>query len=153
MCHFTIAQTTIHGRSVNVADGDTFTLLDDNNTQHRIRLYGIDAPERGQAFGNRSREYLASMIVGKTLTVTYTEKDNYERILGKVSTESILDVNLRMIQSGMRYLGKFSTKGEYAESLGMASSSNLLRIERNESYEPSLNSIYLLLKINDVNLD
>ena len=117
VCHCTIAQTTINGRSVNVADGDTFTLLDDNNTQHRIRLDGIDAPERGQAFGNRSREYLANMIVGKRISVTYKEKDNYGRILGKVSTDTILDVNLRMIETGMAWhYSYFNSEKEYADA-------------------------------------
>ena len=117
LCNCTIAQTTIHGRSVNVADGDTFTLLDDNNTQHRIRLDGIDAPERGQAFGNRSREYLANMIVGKRLSVSFTEKDRYGRILGKVSTDSIHDVNLCMIKSGMAWhYSYFNSEKEYADA-------------------------------------
>lgn len=117
VCHCTIAQTTINGRSVNVADGDTFTLLDDNNTQHRIRLDGIDAPERGQAFGNRSREYLANMIVGKRISVTYKEKDNYGRILGKVSTDTILDVNLRMIETGMAWhYSYFNSEKKYADA-------------------------------------
>lgn len=112
-----ISQTTIQGRSVHVSDGDTFTLLDDNNTQHRIRLEGIDAPERGQEFGNRSREYLANMIVGKRVTVTYTEKDKYERILGKVTTDSIHDINLRMIQSGMAWhYSYFNSEKEYANA-------------------------------------
>ena len=116
-CHCLISQTTIQGRSVHVADGDTFTLLDDNNTQHRIRLEGIDAPERGQAFGNRSREHLANMIVGKRLAITYTEKDKYERILGKVSTDSIHDVNLRMIKSGMAWhYPYFNSEKEYADA-------------------------------------
>jgi len=115
--HYTISPTTIHGRSVNIADGDTFTLLDDNNTQHRIRIEGIDAPERGQAFSNKSREYLAKMIVGKRLTVTYTEKDRYGRILGKVTTDSVHDVNLRMIQSGMAWhYSYYNSEKEYADA-------------------------------------
>jgi endonuclease YncB( thermonuclease family) len=45
---------TLLGRVVSVADGDTITILDDTNTQHKIRLTGIDAPEKRQAFGNVS---------------------------------------------------------------------------------------------------
>lgn len=117
ICHFLIYQTTIQGRSVHVADGDTFTLLDDNNTLHRIRLDGIDAPEKGQAFGNVSREYLAKMIVGKRLTVTFTEKDKYGRILGKVSTDSIVDINLLAIESGMAWhYSYFNSEKKYANA-------------------------------------
>ena len=49
---------TIEGRVVGVADGDTVTLLDADKAQHKIRLSGIDAPEKPQAFGNRSKESL-----------------------------------------------------------------------------------------------
>lgn len=112
-----VSQNVLTGRSVRVADGDTFTLLDDSNNQRRIRLEGIDAPERGQAFGNRSREYLASMIVDKRLKVTCKEKDRYGRILGKVSTDSISDVNLEMIKSGMAWhYSYYNKEKEYAEA-------------------------------------
>lgn len=118
LCSFQCySQNVIHGRSVRVADGDTFTLLDDNNVQHRIRLEGIDAPENGQAFGNKSREYLSSLIVGKRLKVTYKEKDRYGRILGKVSTDSIKDVNLEMIKSGMAWhYSYYNNEEEYAKA-------------------------------------
>ena len=46
----------IIGRVVSIADGDTITVLDASNTQHKIRLEGIDAPERGQPFGTRSQQ-------------------------------------------------------------------------------------------------
>jgi len=50
---------TLLGKVINVADGDTITLLDDTNTQHKIRLTGIDAPEKRQALGNVSKQSLA----------------------------------------------------------------------------------------------
>ncbi|WP_313380289.1 thermonuclease family protein [Proteiniphilum saccharofermentans] len=116
VCLQVYPQDEIHGRSVRVADGDTFTLLDDNNVQHRIRLEGIDAPEQGQAFGNRSREYLSNLIVGKRLKATYKEKDRYGRILGKVSTDSIKDINLEMIKAGMAWhYSYYNKEEEYAE--------------------------------------
>lgn len=55
---------TLTGKVVKVADGDTITVLDNANTQHRIRLQGIDAPERKQAYGNASRKHLASLVAG-----------------------------------------------------------------------------------------
>ena len=64
-----------------MADGDTITVLDKPNTQHRIQLQGIDAPERKQAFGNASRKHLASLVAGKTVTMKWAKPDRYGRIV------------------------------------------------------------------------
>ena len=60
---------TLTGRLVSVADGDTVTVLDATNTQHKIRVAGIDAPEKKQAFGNRSKDNLAELVAGKDVSV------------------------------------------------------------------------------------
>lgn len=75
---------TITGKVVAVHDGDTLTLLDGANCQHKIRLAGIDAPELGQAYGRRAREALAEMVGGQPVDVRWTGKDRYGRILGDV---------------------------------------------------------------------
>ena len=72
------------GKVVAIADGDTLTVLDSVNAQHRIRLQGIDAPESGQAFGTRSKQHLSDLVFGKQVTVEYDKKDRYGRTLGKV---------------------------------------------------------------------
>jgi endonuclease YncB( thermonuclease family) len=46
---------TLQGHVVGVTEGDTITLLDATNTQHKIRVAGIDAPEKKQPFGQRSK--------------------------------------------------------------------------------------------------
>ena len=50
----------VTGRVVGISDGDTITVLDDAQTQHKIRFAGIDAPEKGQAFGERSKQSLST---------------------------------------------------------------------------------------------
>src|SRR5438874_1326064 len=72
------------GHVVRVADGDTVTILDSNNTQHRIRLQGIDAPESHQAFGMQSKQSLSRLIFDKDVTVEYDKTDRYGRIVGKI---------------------------------------------------------------------
>src|SRR6266852_1021749 len=73
----------ITGRVVAIADGDTITILDSANTQHRIRLQGIDAPESHQAFGEQSRPSRYEKIFGKDVSVTYQKIDQYGRLVGK----------------------------------------------------------------------
>jgi endonuclease YncB( thermonuclease family) len=57
--------TELLGRVVGVADGDTITVLEARKQQHKIRFAGIDAPERKQPFGNRSRQNLSRYVAGK----------------------------------------------------------------------------------------
>ena len=78
------AQATLTGRVVGVNDGDTITLLDASKTQHRVRLAGIDAPERGQPGGYRSKESLAKLVYDQQVRVESNKRDRYDRIVGKV---------------------------------------------------------------------
>jgi endonuclease YncB( thermonuclease family) len=74
----------LRGQVVAVADGDTVTVLDTERHQHRVRLMGIDAPEKRQAFGRRSRENLASLVLQQDVEVQFDKHDRYGRIVGKV---------------------------------------------------------------------
>ena len=93
---------TIQGKVVSVADGDTITVLDATNTQHKIRLQGIDAPEKAQPFGQKSKQSLSQMVQSKQVTVEYQKKDKYGRTLGKVLHNGT-DVCLEQIKLGMAW--------------------------------------------------
>ncbi len=93
---------TITGRVVGVADGDTITVLDANKVQHKIRLSGIDAPEKKQAFGNRSKESLSELVFDKTVNVETSKRDRYGRQIGKVLVNG-RDVNLVQVERGMAW--------------------------------------------------
>ncbi len=101
---FTLACTanaeTITGRVVGVADGDTITVLDADKVQHKIRLSGIDAPEKKQPFGNRSKESLSALAFDKTVNVETSKRDRYGRQIGKVLVNG-RDVNLVQVERGM----------------------------------------------------
>ncbi len=75
---------TLTGRVVGVADGDTVTVLDADRQQHKIRLQAIDAPEKAQPFGERSKQNLSRMVFGKDVRVEWEKRDRYGRIVGKV---------------------------------------------------------------------
>jgi endonuclease YncB( thermonuclease family) len=94
-----VPSRTISGRVVGVSDGDTITVLDRNQQEHKIRLNGIDAPESGQDFGQASKQNLSKMVFGKEVTVAWDKLDRYGRILGKV-TAGGLNVNLEQIRAG-----------------------------------------------------
>lgn len=66
---------TIAGRVVGIADGDTVTVLDAQKVQHKIRLAGIDAPEKAQPFGNRSKESLSDLVFDKTVLIETEKRD------------------------------------------------------------------------------
>ena len=95
-----VAQTAgLSGKVVRVSDGDSITVLDSGNRQHKIRLMGIDAPEKAQPFGTKSRESLSSMVAGRHVTVAWQKKDRYGRVLGVVFADG-RDVGLIQIERG-----------------------------------------------------
>ena len=75
---------TLLGKVIHVADGDTITVLDDTNIQHKIRLAGIDAPQKRQAFGNVSKQRLSEMVAGQFVAVEWVKVDKYGRKVGKI---------------------------------------------------------------------
>ena len=93
---------TITGTVVSVADGDTVTVLDATKTQHKIRLTGIDAPEKMQSFGRRSKSSLSDMVYLKQVTVETDKKDRYGRNLGTVLING-KDANLMQIERGFAW--------------------------------------------------
>lgn len=93
---------TITGKVVTVTDGDTITVLDADRLQNKIRLAGIDAPESGQAFGEKAKQSLSDLVFGKTVTVTSSKFDRYGRIVGKVALDG-KDINLEQIRRGFAW--------------------------------------------------
>jgi endonuclease YncB( thermonuclease family) len=93
---------TLDGRVVGVTDGDTITVLDADNVQHKIRLAGIDAPEKRQAFGNVSRQHLADQVFQKDATIDYSKTDRYGRLVGTVLVAGE-DMNIRQIEAGLAW--------------------------------------------------
>lgn len=93
---------TLIGKVVGVTDGDTITVLDDSHTQYKIRLAGIDAPEKKQAFGQVSKKMLSDLVFQKTVQVEWKKQDRYGRLVGKVIVDQ-LDVNLELIKNGLAW--------------------------------------------------
>ena len=93
---------TVNGRVVGIADGDTVTVLDAYNTQWKIRLMGIDAPEKKMPFGQKSKEYLSDLVFNKQVSVEYSKSDKYGRTVGKIMVDGV-DANLEQVRAGMAW--------------------------------------------------
>jgi endonuclease YncB( thermonuclease family) len=90
---------SLSGRVVRVADGDTLSVLDATNTQHKIRLYGIDTPERDQPHGRTAWNTLSELVTGKSVGIVEVETDSYGRTVGTVYVGD-QNINLYMVERG-----------------------------------------------------
>ena len=113
--------------AVKVSDGDTFWCIKDEflyikgyENAIQVRLADIDAPEKGQAYGNQARKALNKLIYKQVLTLKNTKQDKYGRIVATVFSGST-NVNLAMIESGYAWHYKrYSNNSEYAAAMRQA---------------------------------
>ncbi|RQO32353.1 hypothetical protein DBR32_01740 [Taibaiella sp. KBW10] len=97
---------TYSGRSVSVADGDTFTLLTEDKVSYNIRLEGIDAPEKGMPYYKVSKKYLAQLLLEKKLECMVKKVDQYGRYVGRIyyiENGRSLDVSKEMLRAGLAW--------------------------------------------------
>lgn len=97
------AELLLRGKVVGVADGDTITVLDARSNQHRIRLYQIDAPEKGQDFGAAAKKSLSRLIYKRDISVSSVTTDRYQRTVGTVYLAGT-DINLEQVKRGMAWV-------------------------------------------------
>lgn len=98
------ARSEFSGRVVRVADGDTITVLAPGNQQVKVRLYGIDCPEKGQAFGQKARSFTADRVAGRNVTVSVLDTDRYGRAVGVVKTDDGGVLNRELLANGYAWL-------------------------------------------------
>jgi endonuclease YncB( thermonuclease family) len=99
---FSPVNEILHGKVIAVLDGDTLDILDKNKKTMRIRLHGIDAPEKGQPFGRTAKEFLALQLAGKHVQVQQVEKDRYGRTIGDISVGG-KRISVEMIKAGLAW--------------------------------------------------
>jgi endonuclease YncB( thermonuclease family) len=102
------------GLVVAISDGDTITLLTEDKRQIKIRLVGIDTPEKKQAFGTKARDHLASRIFKHDVEVDLRKQDQYGRHLGVIYIGGV-DINQSMIQDGYAWFYKHYAKEQPKE--------------------------------------
>jgi endonuclease YncB( thermonuclease family) len=104
------ADGNIVGRVVGVSDGDTLTVLDDANQQHKIRLAGIDAPEKAQAFGQAGKQRLSELCYNRHATIVVVNTDRYGRTVGDVTCDDV-HANEEMLRTGNAWVYRHYDKG------------------------------------------
>lgn len=90
------------GMVIKVTDGDTIQVIDNKNIIHKVRLTGIDAPEKKQSHGIESRQSLSDIVIYKNVSIESSKTDRYGRELGKVM-DGDKDVSLAQIKAGMAW--------------------------------------------------
>jgi len=119
-----ISSELIRGRVIGVHDGDTLTLLVAGDQHIKIRLAQIDAPESSQAFGQKSKQFLAKMTFGKEAEIIEKTIDRYGRIVGDVFVSGE-NINKIQVQQGMAWVYR-----QYAHDKSLVSVEMLARNNR-----------------------
>jgi len=119
-----IAAEPVEWKVVSVHDGDTLTAVDASNTQHKVRLAGIDAPETKQPFGTKARERLAELTLRKVVRVNVHSHDQYGRLVADIEVAG-QGVNKRMVADGMAW-----HYARYSKDAGLAAAEREARAAR-----------------------
>jgi len=121
-----VGAEVLTGHVVGVTDGDTITVLDAAKVQHKIRVAGIDAPEKKQPFGQVSKENLSRLVFDKDVDVEWTKLDRYKRVVGKVLVASpncstdcsrSFDAGLSQVRAGLAWWYRKYAKEQPADDL------------------------------------
>lgn len=111
---------SVKGTVVKVVDGDTFTILTEGKKQVKVRLHGIDAPEKGQDFANVSKQHLADLIQGEIVQINVQKKDRYGRVVAIAYVDKV-NINEEMLTEGLAWHYKsYDNNPKWAELESLA---------------------------------
>ena len=95
-----VTATDFHAKVIHIADGDTITVLNATNEQIKIRLSGIDCPEKAQAYGNKAKQFTKDLVAGKTVTIQAYDTDRYGRTIGDVILDDGRNLSQELVKAG-----------------------------------------------------
>jgi micrococcal nuclease len=90
------------GRVVGVADGDTISVMHAGRAE-RVRLHGIDAPEKGQPFSNRAKQFVSKLVFSKEVVIRASGLDRYGRTIGEVFLLDGRNLNDQIVRAGLAW--------------------------------------------------
>jgi len=122
---FSQPATKFTAKVVGITDGDTITVLRDNG-QIRIRLHGIDCPERGDDFSQKAKQFTSTLVFGKTVQVKPVDIDRYERTVARIYIGE-KDLSVELVRSGLawHYIQYAPNDKELAEAEALAKSAGI----------------------------
>jgi len=110
----TLAKKT-SGKIIGIIDGDTYDLLTEDNKTIRIRMEGIDAPEKGMPYCNVAKKHLSSLCYGKKITLDGNKKDRNGRIIAYSYLDDSTELSHEMIKAGFAWhFKKYSSDSSLA---------------------------------------
>jgi micrococcal nuclease len=89
------------GKCVGVTDGDTIRVMRSGKAE-KVRLYGVDCPEKNQDFGTKARQFTAKLVFKKSVTVEPVDKDRYGRTVAWVSVDGV-SLNRELLRAGLAW--------------------------------------------------
>ena len=98
---------------MGVTDGDTIKILTAGNVQHRIRLHGIDCPEKRQPFGAKAKQFTSEACFGKTVRVEVRDTDRYGRTVGEVILPDGRNLNHEIVRAGLAWWYRKYARGDH----------------------------------------
>ncbi len=84
-----------------------------NGNGERIRLHGVDCPEKRQPFGNRAKQFTSTLVFGTTVTVQVVDRDRYGRTVGEVLLPDGRSLNRELVKAGFAWWYR-----RYARTIG-----------------------------------
>ena len=101
-CHSADRPAAFSARVIGVSDGDTITVLHQGRPE-KIRLWGIDCPERGQAFGSRAKDFSSKLAYGKEVRLRPRDRDKYGRTVAEVELPDGRLLNQELVKAGLAW--------------------------------------------------
>lgn len=118
----TTDKTGLSGKVIKIVDGDTYDLLLDNLTTKRIRMEGIDAPEKGMPFYQAAKNNLGKLCFGQVVKIELTNTDKYGRAIAKTYLANGNELGLLMVEAGFAWHFK-----KYSSDIKLANAENEAR--------------------------
>lgn len=110
------ANNQLVGLVVGVMDGDTYDLLTENKRKIRIRMHGIDAPEKGMPFNKVSKKFLSDLIFNKKVSIIITDEDKHGRVVAKTFTPDGKECGEELLKAGLAWhYKKYNSEKKLAE--------------------------------------